>query len=57
MFRLYMTYLHDNDYHVIAMRDLLAYIDLAHPPDDPLLKVHVSTDPKKWPDEFSFHFK
>jgi len=47
MFRQYMAYLHDNGYRVIAMRDLLPYFDLAHPPDDPLLSQRVTTARKK----------
>ncbi|MGE0885598.1 MAG: polysaccharide deacetylase family protein [Blastocatellales bacterium] len=36
-FREYMSYLKDNGYHTLALRDLLQYYDLSHLPDDPLL--------------------
>ena len=38
-FRQYMTYLKQNGYRVIAIRDLLGYYDQSRLPDDPLLKV------------------
>lgn len=38
-FREYMTYLKQNGYHVLALRDLLPYYDAAQLPDDPLLKA------------------
>lgn len=36
MFAQYMDYLHENDFNVIAMRDLAKYIDPHRPVDDPL---------------------
>lgn len=42
-----MMYLKENGYRVIAMRDLAAYYDWAHLPDDPLLKERVATVFKK----------
>lgn len=36
MFAQYMDYLHENGFHVIAMRDLIAYIDPNAPVDDPM---------------------
>lgn len=47
MFRQYMNYLKQNGYRVIALRDLLPYYDLAHPPNDPLLIERVTTSRKK----------
>ena len=47
MFRQYMQYLKDNGYRVIALRDLLPYYDLSHPPADPLLKERVASVRKK----------
>lgn len=47
LFREYMLYLRQNGYHVIALRDLLPYFDLSHPPDDRLLKLRVSTVRKR----------
>lgn len=41
-FRAYMSYLKDNGYHVIAMRDLLKYYDPSHPPRDTLRPVRYS---------------
>jgi len=38
-FREYMTYLKQNGYRALAMRDLLQYYDASHLPDDPLLKA------------------
>lgn len=35
----YMAYLKDHGFRVIALTDLARYIDFAHPPNDPLLKV------------------
>jgi peptidoglycan/xylan/chitin deacetylase (PgdA/CDA1 family) len=40
MFRQYMGWLKSEGFRVIAMRDLTEFADLAHPPADPLLKVH-----------------
>ena len=37
-FRRYMEYLKQNGFHVVALGDLAPYIDLAAPPDDPLLR-------------------
>jgi peptidoglycan/xylan/chitin deacetylase (PgdA/CDA1 family) len=41
-FREYMTFLKEQGYRAIALRDLKPYIDFAKPPDDPLLR-------KPWP--------
>jgi peptidoglycan/xylan/chitin deacetylase (PgdA/CDA1 family) len=38
-FREYMTYLKQNGYRTLAMRDLLQYYDSSRLPDDPLLKA------------------
>ena len=38
-FREYMMYLKKNDYHTLALRDLLRYYDSSQLPDDPLLKA------------------
>ncbi len=43
MFRQYMQYLKDNGYHTIEMRDLAAYYDWSHLPDDPMLKNRVAS--------------
>jgi len=37
-FRQYMTYLKEENFRVIALRDLAEFVDLAHPPADPLTK-------------------
>jgi hypothetical protein len=34
-----MTYLKENSFHAIALRDVEQYIDFEHLPDDPVLKV------------------
>lgn len=47
LFRQCMAYLHDNGYHVIALRDLERYYDRSHLPDDPMLKQRVTTARKK----------
>jgi peptidoglycan/xylan/chitin deacetylase (PgdA/CDA1 family) len=47
LFRQCMQYLKDNGYRVIALRDLLPYFDLSHPPNDPLLKARVASARKK----------
>lgn len=41
-FRQYMTWLKENGYRAIAMRDLLQYYDLANLPDDPMLKIRLT---------------
>jgi len=38
-FRKYMTFLRENQFRAIALRDLQAYVNLDNPPDDPMLKV------------------
>ena len=38
-FRQYMLYLKHNGYHVVALRDVLKYYDVARLPDDPMLRV------------------
>ena len=38
-FRQYMLYLKRNGYHVVALRDVLKYYDVARLPDDPTLRV------------------
>jgi peptidoglycan/xylan/chitin deacetylase (PgdA/CDA1 family) len=38
-FRQYMTYLKENGFQAIALRDLEPYVNLENPPDDPALKV------------------
>jgi len=38
-FREYMTYLKQNGYRTLALRDLRQYYDSANLPDDPLLKA------------------
>lgn len=43
-FRQYMTYLKENGYRTIAMRDLLQYYNPSRLPDDPLLKTRLSHD-------------
>src|SRR5262245_24169357 len=43
-FRQYMTYLKQNQYRAIAMRDLLQYYNSSRPPADPLLKTRLSGD-------------
>jgi len=43
-FRQYMTYLKQNGYRAIAMRDLLQYYNPSQPPDDPLLKTRLGSD-------------
>jgi peptidoglycan-N-acetylglucosamine deacetylase len=47
MFRQYMQYLKDNGYHTIEMRDLAAYYDWSHLPDDPMLKNRVASARRK----------
>jgi len=47
MFRQYMQYLKDNGYHPIEMRDLAAYYDWSHLPDDSMLKNRVASARKK----------
>jgi len=47
LFRQCMQYLKQNGYRVIAMRDLLPYFDLSHPPNDPLLTQRVDSARKK----------
>ena len=44
-FREYMTYLKQNGYHTLALRDLLQYYDSSHFPDDPLLKARCCAKP------------
>ena len=44
-FREYMTYLKQNGYHTLALRDLLQYYDSSHLPDDPLLKARCCPKP------------
>lgn len=41
MFRQYMFYLKEQGYRAIALRDLMPYFDLSHPPDDPLATERV----------------
>jgi len=43
-FRQYMTYLKQNGYRAIAMRDLLPYYTSSQLPDDPLLKTRLGKD-------------
>jgi len=43
-FRQYMTYLKQNGYRAIAMRDLLQYYTSSRLPDDPLLKTRLGKD-------------
>jgi hypothetical protein len=43
-FRQYMTYLKQNGYRAIAMRDLLKYYNSSRLPDDPLLKIRLTND-------------
>jgi len=38
-FRLYMTYLKENGFQAIALRDVEQYVDFENPPDDPVLKM------------------
>ncbi|HQR32781.1 MAG TPA: polysaccharide deacetylase family protein [Blastocatellia bacterium] len=45
-FREYMTYLKQNGYHALALRDLLQYYDSSQLPDDPLLKTRCCAKPK-----------
>jgi peptidoglycan/xylan/chitin deacetylase (PgdA/CDA1 family) len=47
MFRQYMSYLKQNGYHVIALRDLEPYYDWSHLPRDPMAKERVATARKK----------
>lgn len=44
-FRQYMTYLKENGYRTIAMRDLLKYYNSSQLPNDPLLKTQWSNPP------------
>ena len=44
-FREYMALLKDRKYNVLAIRDLEPFIDLAHPPGDPLQRIR-STPPR-----------
>ena len=44
MFAQYMQYLHENDFHVIAMRDLAAYIDPNAPVDDPTARMRYPSE-------------
>lgn len=41
-FKQYMTWLKDNGYRAIAMRDLLPYYNAAQSPADPMLKLRLS---------------
>ncbi|HKQ75251.1 MAG TPA: polysaccharide deacetylase family protein [Blastocatellia bacterium] len=43
-FRQYMTYLKQNGYRAIAIRDLLQYYDSSRALDDPLLKIRLGKD-------------
>lgn len=43
-FRQYMTYLKQNGYRAIAMRDLLKHYNSSRLPDDPLLKIRLTSD-------------
>jgi peptidoglycan/xylan/chitin deacetylase (PgdA/CDA1 family) len=43
-FRKYMTYLKQNGYRAIAIRDLLQYYDSSRALDDPLLKIRLGKD-------------
>jgi peptidoglycan/xylan/chitin deacetylase (PgdA/CDA1 family) len=43
-FRQYMTYLKQNGYRAIAIRDLLQYYNSSRSPDDPLLKTRLGKD-------------
>ncbi len=47
LFRDCMLYLKANHYRVIAMRDLAPYYDWTHLPDDPLVKIRVTANPRK----------
>lgn len=44
-FREYMTYLKQNGYHTLALREVLQYYDSSHLPDDPLLKTRCCAKP------------
>ena len=41
-FREYLAYLKEGGFRVLALRDVAPYVDLAQPPDDPLLKTRYS---------------
>ncbi len=43
-FRRYMTYLKENGYRTMALRDLLKYYDSSRLPDDPLLKPQTNKE-------------
>ena len=45
-FRKYMTYLKENGFRTLALRDVEPYVDLKNPPDDPMLKERYRK-PKK----------
>src|SRR5262249_11690016 len=45
-FRLYMAYLKQNNFRVLALRDLEPFVDRANPPDDPMRKARYP-QPKK----------
>jgi peptidoglycan/xylan/chitin deacetylase (PgdA/CDA1 family) len=47
LFRACMMYLKENGYRTIEMRDLAAYYDQAHLPDDPMLKQRIVANPRK----------
>jgi peptidoglycan/xylan/chitin deacetylase (PgdA/CDA1 family) len=47
MFRQYMVYLKQNGYHVIALRDLMPYMNFSHLPEDLMLTRRVATTRKK----------
>ena len=47
LFEQCMQYLKQNGYRVIAMRDLLPYFDLSHPPNDPLLTQRIDSARKR----------
>jgi hypothetical protein len=52
-FKKYMQYLKDNDYTVLAMKDLAPYLPDT-PPDDPMLEVRYTLKDSsmlEWPDE------
>lgn len=38
-FREYLSYLKEGGFRVLALRDVAPYVDLAHPPDDPTLRI------------------
>jgi peptidoglycan/xylan/chitin deacetylase (PgdA/CDA1 family) len=50
-FEEYMTYLKDNGFNVIALRDLDRYVDPANPPEDPMRRVRYGGPVLELPQE------